>query len=999
MSTRLGRLVLDLAADAAGFEKDMQRVSRSSKKELGKVQRDLRFAKRDLDQARAKVGRLAGAFAALGAVSLGVVVREFNKLTAEADNLGKVSRTVSLTVEELQELRFAAEQAGVESNTLDLAMQRFARRVGEAANGGGELAGIVKELGVNLRDSNGNLRSQSELLGVFADKIADAESNQEALRIAFKLFDSEGAKLVTLLREGSGALDELRDQFRQTGSAISGEAVEATERFNDAINLLSKQVRADIINAFADVIEVLADYADFLARTEAGQKLVRETLDQLATTAKVVAAAIGIGFVGALGRAVAGLFVAEARVAILTARVQTLTGASQVAAARIALFGRAVSLATGPIGIIATVLATLGFAFFSVRDKAREASEGIDQFDESLDNIIRRSSDFQAAEIEGKLLEIGSRVAELNQEIESLSDQSISEQLSGSADIPNSATQRIEQLRSELNKNKQAAAVLIAELERLQPSVTETGSAFTGATVGVSEMVEALNDFAKDAALDAIKRAGEIVESIKDMDSEIADAAARLNGPMAQALRKFQREAQKIGIAFREQDITAEQAATRLDQLQQEFEQTGAAIRDEILASLPIAIQQMIGLAQATDRAGQSFGAFNQIGNNFAQAILNGQGIRDSLSSSLLAFGGQGIGTALDQTDLTGFVKTAFTDGISAAFDSSEFKRNSAAGFALALGQAVEGNFGQAAFTAAGNALFGEIGALVGSILGDLVFGESVPKFQVRGRNATQATDAGTDRVLATDFGADLEIAFRGIEDAAKRQIVRGYSDFLSAVSGIVDDPGQREAIAGVISRFGVSSRSGPDDIEGQLELLFSDITDTFGAATQAFIRQAETLEGQVQRLADVLGFADQLADAADLLGRAFASSRTELEDFSAQLLDAFDGTADELSGVLNRVLNAAFSEEELAQQTIRNARQKATDLLTDLGIGVSEDTFSQQGLRDLIDNFLGELGPEETAQLLQAGDAIARLIDAEASLADERGTNMERLRDDWQRG
>jgi len=406
----------------------------------------------------------------------------------------------------------------------------------------------------------------------------------------------------------------------------------------------------------------------------------------------------------------------------------------------------------------------------------------------------------------------------------------------------------------------------------------------------------------------------------------------------------------------------------------------------------------MIGLAQATDRAGQSFGAFNQIGNNFAQAILNGQGIRDSLSSSLLAFGGQGIGTALDQTDLTGFVKTAFTDGISAAFDSSEFKRNSAAGFALALGQAVEGNFGQAAFTAAGNALFGEIGALVGSILGDLVFGESVPKFQVRGRNATQATDAGTDRVLATDFGADLEIAFRGIEDAAKRQIVRGYSDFLSAVSGIVDDPGQREAIAGVISRFGVSSRSGPDDIEGQLELLFSDITDTFGAATQAFIRQAETLEGQVQRLADVLGFADQLADAADLLGRAFASSRTELEDFSAQLLDAFDGTADELSGVLNRVLNAAFSEEELAQQTIRNARQKATDLLTDLGIGVSEDTFSQQGLRDLIDNFLGELGPEETAQLLQAGDAIARLIDAEASLADERGTNIDRLRDDWQR-
>ena len=40
------------------------------------------------------------------------------------------------------------------------------------------------------------------------------------MRLAFKLFDSEGVALVNLLRGGSGALEEMRERARDLGIVL-----------------------------------------------------------------------------------------------------------------------------------------------------------------------------------------------------------------------------------------------------------------------------------------------------------------------------------------------------------------------------------------------------------------------------------------------------------------------------------------------------------------------------------------------------------------------------------------------------------------------------------------------------------------------------------------------------------------------------------------------------------------------------------------------------------
>ena len=175
---------------------------------------------------------LAGAFgASLSAVGLA----SFTKQTlAWGDSLAKTADKIGIGTEALQELRFAAERAaGVTTNQLDVAMQRFSRRVGEAAQGQGDLRKVLDQYGVSVRDATGRMRPLEAILNDYADAVRRAGSDQEQLRLAFKAFDSEGAALVNMLRNGSEGLDALRRSARDAGVVLENSMIRTAERIND----------------------------------------------------------------------------------------------------------------------------------------------------------------------------------------------------------------------------------------------------------------------------------------------------------------------------------------------------------------------------------------------------------------------------------------------------------------------------------------------------------------------------------------------------------------------------------------------------------------------------------------------------------------------------------------------------------------------------------------------------------------------------------------------
>lgn len=180
--------------------------------------------------------------AAVAAVSAGIA-----KFTTDAgrtgDELAKTSTRLGIATGDLQAYRFAAERSGVATATFDMAVQRLGRRVGEAAKGTGEAQDALKTLGISATEADGSVRSISDLLPEIADKLGTMENANQRNALAMKLFDSEGVRMVQMLKDGSAGLEGLLDEFDSLGITMSEDQVQAAVEYTDSMSSLTTVLR------------------------------------------------------------------------------------------------------------------------------------------------------------------------------------------------------------------------------------------------------------------------------------------------------------------------------------------------------------------------------------------------------------------------------------------------------------------------------------------------------------------------------------------------------------------------------------------------------------------------------------------------------------------------------------------------------------------------------------------------------------------------------------
>ena len=188
------------------------------------------------------VGSLqAAVVGVIGSAALGGLVKT---LADVSDRLGKTSARLGISTEDLQKLGFAAEQSGIEVGTLEMALQRFTRRAADSAKDGtGPAQQAFDALGISITRADGTLKDNISLLKEVADGFQGTESQAEKVRLAFKLFDSEGVKLVNLLQQGSGALDSFGNQLESVNGVITDRSISASEQFNDRLNILKRSAQ------------------------------------------------------------------------------------------------------------------------------------------------------------------------------------------------------------------------------------------------------------------------------------------------------------------------------------------------------------------------------------------------------------------------------------------------------------------------------------------------------------------------------------------------------------------------------------------------------------------------------------------------------------------------------------------------------------------------------------------------------------------------------------
>lgn len=231
------------------------------------------------------------------------------KLSADAAKaareLENATYRTGLTVEGLQELQHAARQTGVPLDLLNTTMQRLQRRAADANAGNKGLQQSFRALGVTLTDEHGKMRTTEDLLGQVADGLNRVESDADRLALAFKVFDTEGGRLLPLLNEGAEGIRRLREEARELGLVVSGDTVMSLSQLDAEIQTVMQQfsvlrmevagsflpvmqgallplVEQRLIPALQNVADDISDFADrFFDATEAGAAFRADTVKNL----------------------------------------------------------------------------------------------------------------------------------------------------------------------------------------------------------------------------------------------------------------------------------------------------------------------------------------------------------------------------------------------------------------------------------------------------------------------------------------------------------------------------------------------------------------------------------------------------------------------------------------------------------------------------------------------------------------------------------------------
>lgn len=171
---------------------------------------------------------------AIGATLAGGAIFGLASSTAQlGDDVAKTADKLGIGLEELQELRYAAERSGVATSAFDAALEKMTKNIGLAMEGTGAQKDALDALGLSA--ANLATMSPEEALGLIAYRLQGVETQAEKAAIANDIFGRSGIGMLNMLRDGSQGLVQLREDARRTGYVLSEEAARDAEVFQDSL--------------------------------------------------------------------------------------------------------------------------------------------------------------------------------------------------------------------------------------------------------------------------------------------------------------------------------------------------------------------------------------------------------------------------------------------------------------------------------------------------------------------------------------------------------------------------------------------------------------------------------------------------------------------------------------------------------------------------------------------------------------------------------------------
>lgn len=255
------------------------------------LESDSSALKKDIEDSKKKVDSLGSAFnqaEQAGVTSASNIGIGFGKLLGVLASVATVSKLFNMAsdfAESTKSLRNLSDQTGIAVDDLD-GLQKGLSRVGvDSANTAQALTGIVNvigseskaltDLGIAVKDSQGNFRDTLDVLGDISD-VSKGMDSKEATAF-FKSLRITDPQLINTMRKGRGEIENLIRAEKIKGVAdkeqlkLAEEYEEASNNLNITLGDIADTISSQVLpiytklkTAFNDGLEFLSKHSNFL---------------------------------------------------------------------------------------------------------------------------------------------------------------------------------------------------------------------------------------------------------------------------------------------------------------------------------------------------------------------------------------------------------------------------------------------------------------------------------------------------------------------------------------------------------------------------------------------------------------------------------------------------------------------------------------------------------------------------------------------------------------
>lgn len=266
-------LVTELTADGTKFKKEMDDALKHAKTWGDRV---------------TSIAKNVGVGLAAGGTALAASAAAVTKAAIDnADALYEQSQKLGITTESLSAYQYAASMSGLETDKFNGFVNKLNKTIIDAADGVGKGAEAFELLGVKVKDSQGNIRTNTDVLNDLAEAFSKLPDTAGKAALAQDIFGKSGAELIPFLNNGTEGLRDLTNEAERFNLIVDGSTAEAANKFNDELDKISKSADG-IGNALAKrALPNLVKLAEFITdpSTQDGLTVIADGIIDIAGAA------------------------------------------------------------------------------------------------------------------------------------------------------------------------------------------------------------------------------------------------------------------------------------------------------------------------------------------------------------------------------------------------------------------------------------------------------------------------------------------------------------------------------------------------------------------------------------------------------------------------------------------------------------------------------------------------------------------------------------------